>query len=83
MVDVDSKGTWFTCQATASSHLLVVGGASSEKPSWTGVSRVVTDSLLCPLHLHRRSNASVYGILGPILCDVIIWHVLETHMHER
>lgn len=67
MVDVDSKGTWFTCQATASSHLLVVGGASSEKPSWSGVSRVVTVLSDC---LHRRSNASVYGILGPILCDV-------------
>lgn len=31
----------------------------------------MTDSLLCPLRLCllRRSNSSIYGILGPVLCN--------------
>ncbi|EDL04444.1 mCG1027615 [Mus musculus] len=43
--DVDSKGAWVSCQAAAS-FPPPCSCSSSEKPSWSGVPRVVTGSLL-------------------------------------
>lgn len=49
-VIADSKGRGLPAKPLPPSHL-PAGGASSQKPSWPAVSRVVTKSLLCPLRL--------------------------------